>query len=340
MIGLDVGSRTLKVCKAEDGKKGFKITRFGMKDIPSGLIDDGMVKDHGAVAEAIKELFKVHKIKEKHVALSIGGYSIIIKVISLQSMPEEELQETIQFEAEQYIPFDISDVNLDFQILGEDLDNPNQMNVLLVAAKKEIVEDYANLIQMAGLIPVVIDVDAFALQNIYEINYNPENENVALIDIGTSKTTLNILKGKLSVLIRDVPMGCGKINEQIISRVGCSLDEAESSYHTEQSKGGSPEAKEVVSSVAGDWCAEIRRVLDYFYSTYPSDQINRILLSGGGANIRQFSQLLKDETSIDVDILNPFTNFVTSDFDAAYLDRIAPQSAICLGLALRRVDDK
>ncbi len=339
VVGLDVGSRTLKLCKIEDSKKGNKVTKLGMRDIPPGLIEEGMIKDSSGVAEGIKQLFKAYKVKEKNVALSIGGYSIIVKTISLQNMPEKELQETIHFEAEQYIPFDISDVNLDFQILGDDPDNPNQMNVLLVAAKKEIVNDYVKLIQTAGLNPVIIDVDAFALQNIYEANYDiDDNDNVALIDIGVTKTTLNILKGNASVLIRDISLGCGQINQKLMSQIGCSLEEAEQLYSSEEGK--SPEAEEVVVSVATDWCVEIRRVLDYFYSTYPSDQVQKIVLAGGGANIKQFQKFLHDEASIDVEVINPFAKLGVSGLDSYEIERIGSQAAICLGLAMRRVDDK
>ncbi len=167
-------------------------------------------------------------------------------------------------------------------------------------------------------------------------------ENVALIDIGSTKTALNILKGDLTMLTRDVSLGCSQINQQIVSRIGCSLEEAEQLYHSEQSGDvSSRETEEIVMTVANDWCAEIRRVLDYFYSTYPSDQVKKILLSGGGANIVKFRQLLAEETSTEVGILNPFDKFsMGGGFDPAYLERIAPQSAICLGLAIRRVDDK
>jgi type IV pilus assembly protein PilM len=218
------------------------------------------------------------------------------------------------------------------------------MNVLLVAAKKEVVNDYVHLAQMSGLIPRIMDVDAFALQNTYEVNYDTEDESVALIDIGANKTTLNILKGKTSVLIRDVSFGCGQINQQIISRIdkSLSMEDAERLYHSgEEDKIPSKELVEIVSTVVTEWCAEIRRALDFFYQTYPGDHIKRIILSGGGANIQKFRDLLADETSSKVELINPFENFQTgSGFDASYLERVAPQAAICIGLAMRKVDDK
>jgi type IV pilus assembly protein PilM len=258
-------------------------------------------------------------------------------------MSEEDLQGSIHFEAEQYIPFDISDVNLDFQILGESEHNPNQMSVLLVAAKKEMVNEYINLVQMTGLKPCLMDVDAFALQNIFEFNYDAGDENIALIDIGASKTSLNILKDKTSVFMRDVSLGCAQIDEKIASLVECSLTEAEEIKLGEKSDSIPPEdLNDIVSSVVTDWCTEIKRALDFFYSTFPEDQITKIVLSGGGANIEKFQQLLAVETSSDVEIINPFQNVsIDSDrFDSSYLERMAPQAAICMGLALRKIGDK
>jgi type IV pilus assembly protein PilM len=343
LVGLDIGSRAIKIAEVLNKKKGRTLSKFGMVEIAPGLIEDGAVKDPEIVAETIRDLFKSYNVKESNIAISIGGYSVIVKKINVQNMEEEQLQETIQFEAEQYIPFDINDVNLDFQILGESEQNPNQMNVLLVAAKKEMINDYVNLTQMAGLTPCIIDVDAFALQNIFEINYEIENANVALIDIGASKTSLNILKGDNSVFMRDVSLGCGQINQKIASIVDCSLEEAELIKFGDKTDKITPdELSDIASTIVADWCTEIRRALDFFYSTYPDDQIKQIVISGGGGNIKEFRQLLAVETSAEVKTINPFTNFhINSDrFDMDYLERIAPQASICMGLATRRVDDK
>ena len=343
LIGLDIGSRTIKIAEIVDKKTSHILKNFHTINIEPGIIEEGAVKDPETVSESIRRIYKEAKLKEKNVAISIGGYSVIVKKINVQNMTEEELQGTIHFEAEQYIPFDISDVNLDFQILGESEHNPNQMGVLLVAAKKEMVNEYNNLVQMTGLNACIIDVDAFALQNIFEFNYDPGDENIALIDIGASKTSLNILKDNISVFMRDVSLGCAQINEKIASLVECSLAEAEEIKLGGKSDIISPEdLNGIVSSVVTDWCTEIKRALDFFYSTFPEDQITKIILSGGGANIKEFRELLAVETSSDVEIINPFQNFsIDSDrFDSSYLEQIAPQAAICMGLALRKIGDK
>ena len=260
LVGLDIGSQTLKATEISESKRGRELKRFGMTEIPHGAIEDGTINDPESVAESIRQLFKAYNIKERNVAISIGGYSVIVKKIAVQTMEEEQLQETIHFEAEQYIPFDISDVNLDFQILGENETNANQMDVFLVAAKKEMVNDYVNLANLAGLNPCIVDVEAFALQNTFETNYDIAGDNVALIDIGASKTSLNILKGSNSVFMRDVSLGCMQINQKIISLIDCSFDEAEQL----KSGGGSErlsaeDLKGIFSSVVADWCTEIRR---------------------------------------------------------------------------------
>ncbi len=343
LVGLDIGSRTIKACEIFETKKGRTLEKFGMIDIESGLIEDGSIKSPDVVANAIRQLFQTHSIREHNVAISIGGYSVIVKKINVQTMSEDQLQESIHFEAEQYIPFDISDVNLDFQILGENEQNPNQMSVLLVAAKKDMVNDYVNLAQLAGLNPCIIDVDAFALQNIFEVNYDSKDENVALIDIGASKTSLNILKDDASVFMRDVSLGCGQINQRIASITDSTMEEAEKLKFGEQSdKISKEDLADIVSAVVTDWCTEIRRALDFFYSTYPDEQIKKIVLSGGGGGIKEFRQLLAVETSAEVQTINPFEHISADEsrFEPSYIESIAPQAAICMGLAIRRVDDK
>jgi len=342
LVGLDIGSSALKAGEITATKKGFALKNFGMISIAQGAIEEGNINDPENVADSIRQLFKANNLKEKNVAISIGGYSVIVKKIDLQTVAEEQLQKTIHLEAEQYIPFDISEVNIDYQILGEREADSNQMSVMLVAAKKEMINEYINLVQIAGLNPCIIDVDAFALQNIFEVNYDLIDENVVLIDIGANKTSLNILKGYSSVFMRDVSLGCSQINQKIISLIDCSFIEAEQLKLGKQPDKISPDdLKQTVSSVVSEWSIEIRRALDFYYSVNPDEQIKSIVLSGGGAHIKEFRQLLAAETSSKVETINPFKKLdVSARFDPSYLEQIAPQAAICMGLALRRVADK
>jgi len=366
LIGLDIGSRTIKAAEVIQLKGSLSLKKFGMIQIAPGAIEEGAIRNHETVVEAIQKLFSENHFKVKNVATSIGGYSVIVKKINIQNMPEEQLQETIAFEAEQYIPFDINDVNLDFQILGENETNPNQMSVLLVAARKDMIDEYVSLIDLAGLNPCVVDVDAFALQNCYEANYPSEDgSNVALIDIGASKTSLNILRGTTSEFIRDISSGCDQINTQIMSAFNCTFEESErlkfgkapdnrSAFNctfeeSERLKFGkapdnrsAEEVEDIVHSVVSEWSREVRRALDFYYSSFPENQIQQILLSGGGANVKSFQKLIAEEAQTQVNTLNPFANVSTETIPGGTesLNRIGPQAAICLGLALRRMDDK
>ncbi|MFP4444689.1 MAG: type IV pilus biogenesis protein PilM [Desulfosudaceae bacterium] len=343
LIGIDIGSSTIKAAEVVVSNSGRKLVRFGITDLPPGAIVEEGIKDPEAVAEAIKSLLGLYNIKEDRTAISIGGYSVIVKKINVQSMNEDQLQEIIATEAEQYIPFDINNVNLDFQILGDNEQNPNQMDVLLVAAKKETVNDYLNVLEIAGLTPIIVDVDAFALQNIYEVNYETGDNCVALIDIGATKTSLNILQGNKSVFMRDISFGCNQINHHIIARIDCDFEESEELKLSDKQEKIPPEdLQSIISSVVGDWTTEIRRALDFFYSTYSNEDIKTIYLSGGGANIKEFRQLLASQTGTEVEVLNPFSALTIKDdrLEEAYIQQMAPQACICLGIAIRRVDDK
>ena len=343
LIGLDIGSKTLKISDVSSNrKKGYTLNKFGMINIPNGVVEDGVIKDPETIADAIRELFGSQKVKNKNVAVSIGGYSVIVKKIQVQSMTDAELQSAIHLEAEQYIPFDINDVNLDYQILGESSTVANRLDVILVAAKKDLVNEYVNLMELAGLNLCVIDVDAFALQNIYEINNDGTEGVVALIDVGASKTSLNILNGNSSLFMRDVALGCNQINQKIAAKASCSLQDAETIKLGGKSTRIKPQdIQHIVTSVIRDWCLEIRRAIDFFYSTFQDDQIRKILISGGGANIGEFKQSLAIEAGVAVEPLNPFAAFSIDDrIDHSFLNQASPQAAICMGLSIRRTDDK
>ncbi|CAN2045163.1 type IV pilus assembly protein PilM [Candidatus Magnetomoraceae bacterium gMMP-1] len=342
LVGLDIGSRSIKAGEVIESKEVRIIKRFGMIDIPQNIIYEGMVKDADALAEALSQLFSTYHIKQKNVAISVAGYSVIVKRINLPTMTEDELYNRIQYEAEQYIPFDIKDVNLDFQILGESEHNPGQMSVVLVAAKKDMINDYLHILDMVGITPCVIDVDCFALQNIYEINYS-DDEAVALIDVGANKTNLNILKDRVSLFMRDVSLGGEQITKEIMSRVECTFDEAEELKQTGESElMSNSEFTEITSSTTMYWCSEIKRAIEFFYSTYSDIPLKKILLSGGGSNVKGFKSLLSAETSLEVEFIDPFQSFEVDSmmFDNSYLKRIAPQAGICLGLAMRKMGDK
>lgn len=342
LVGLDIGSRTIKAAELTETKQGMRLENFGMIDIAPGLIEDGVIKDPETVADAIRQLMKDQDIREQNVAISIGGYSVIIKKIIVDTMSEEQLEEIINVEAEQYVPFDIDDVYVASQILGESPNNANKMDVLLVAEKKNLVNDYVELVRIPGLNPCIIDVEAFALQNIFETNYGTFDESVALIDIGASKTTLTILKGNTWIFTRHVSVGCGQIDEKVASLLDCDYVEAEKIKKQGESESISTgNLREIVSTVAADWSLEIQQALDFFRSENPEDNIKRIFLSGGGAHTKEFYNLLSQDVSAAVETIDPFGSLTINHerIDTSYLDSISHQAAICLGLSLRRVAD-
>ncbi len=343
LVGLDIGSHTIKVCELAPAKNGYTLKNLATADIDPGLIVDGVIGQPSELAAAVRALFDENKIRERSVALAIGGYSVIMKNISVQKADKKVMHESVTMEAEQYIPFDIRDVNIDFHVLGQNKHNTNQLDILLVAAKKEIIEEYTGILESAGISAGVVDVDVLALQNCYEFNHDSGEQTIALIDIGASKTSLNIIKNAVPVFMRDVSLGCGQIDQQLASRCECSVSDAQRIKLERQSENiTAEEIEEIETAVVKNWCTEIRRAIDFFYSTYPDDSFGKIILSGGGANIEGFRKLLALETSTEVEVINPFVNVAINrgKFDSLYLDSLAPQVAVSMGLALRRADDK
>lgn len=343
LVGLDIGSSSIKACELNHTKKGYSLRNIAIAEIDPGFIVDGVISQPSELARAISALFKENKFREKNVALAIGGYSVIMKNICVQKAEEKAMYESVTMEAEQYIPFDINDVNIDFHVLGQNKHNVDQLDILLVAAKKEIIEEYTGIVESVGITPEVIDVDVLALQNCYKFSHGNGDHTTALIDIGASKTSLNIIKNSIPVFMRDVSLGCGQIDQQIASRCECSIADAQKiKLDRKADKITVEEFNEIESLVIKNWCTEIRRAIDFYYSTYPDDSFNQVILSGGGANIKEFHKLLALETSSKVEVINPFINVQINrgKFDSAYIDSIAPQVAVCIGLALRRADDK
>ncbi len=344
LIGLDIGSSMIKVAEFKKKGKEYALKKFGFAETPPESIVEGNIKDADEIAHVIKNLLKKHKIREKNVAISTGGYSVVIKTISVPTASEDELQHSIRFEAEQYIPYDIEDVNIDFQILGTSEFSPNQMDVLLVAVRKELVAEYMDMIHLAGLNPSIIDVDTFALQNIYKfINKTREGDISMLIDVGASKTSLNILKGFSSIMMRDKSSGTFQISDEIVSRINCTPEQAEKIITGEdKTLMKESEVKEIKSQIARQWSSEIFSVINTYRTKSDEGQIDRILLCGGGAYIDDFSEYLSSKIDAKVSVFNPFTGILIDEkyFPASFLTQIAPLAPIALGLALRRVNDK
>jgi type IV pilus assembly protein PilM len=343
IIGLDIGSQQIKVVQLKETKGIYRLERLGVTALQPELIVDGSILDASRVVDVIKELISNTDIKTKDVTLSVSGHSsVIIKRVSLPQMSEDELEESIRFEAEQYIPFDIEDVNLDFQILGP-AEEDNMMDVLIVAVKKDKINEYVAVVKEAGLNPVVVDVDAFALENMYELNYEiKEGENVALVNIGASMININILKGGVSVFTRDSSVGGNLLTEALQKEFTISYANAEKLKKEETLEGISKEdVAAVLNSASEDIITEISRSFDYFRDTTNYENIDEIILSGGAALIAGIATSLSERAGIAVNIAEPLRNVDVPDmFDEEYIKKIEPVIAAAVGLALRRVGDK
>lgn len=343
IIGLDIGSKHVKAVQLKEVKGVYYLERLGITALQPELVVDGAIIDSSRVVEVVKELISNTDINVKDVTLSVAGHSsVIIKRVSLPQMSEDELEESIRFEAEQYIPFDIEDVNLDFQILGPGQEE-SMMDVLIVAVKKDKINEYVTVAKEAGLNPVIVDVDAFALENVYEFNYELKEEgNVALVNIGASTININILKGGVSVFTRDSSVGGNLQTEALQKEFTISYSNAEKLKQGETIEGISQEDVEtVLSTAAEDIIAEISRSFDYYRDTTNYETIDEIILSGGVALTADFTALLAERIGTEVHILEPFRNIIVPDtFDMEYLEKIGPLVTVAIGLALRRIGDK
>ncbi len=345
LIGLDIGTAFVKLLQLKESSKGLHLVKFGMEPLPPQTIVDGNIMNAGSVVEVIQKLFRELGVKQKEVALSISGHSVIIKKLSLPLMRAEELEDQIPWEAEQHIPFEINDVEIDYEILArhEDL---GQMDVLLVAAKKSEIADYTQIAREAKLKPVVVDIDAFAMQNVYEMNYGiTAGETVALLNVGASLTTLNIIKGPVTMFTRDVSNGGNQITEEIQKQLNVSFEQAET-YKT----GGAIDSTEVVpqeveaivEQAVDALSGEIQRSLDFYIATTSGEDISRVFIAGGTSKIGSLIQAIEKRARVPVEPLDPFRRLILDErqFEMGVLRSMAPQACVSVGLGLRKQREK
>jgi type IV pilus assembly protein PilM len=344
LIGIDIGSSSVKLVQLKEVRGGYQLVNFGMAPLPPEAIVDNTVMDSAAVAGVIRGLVESRKVKTKNVATSISGHSVIIRKILLPIMTEEELESSIQWEAEQYIPFEISEVNLDFQILGTDASDPSQMNVLLVAAKKDNVNDYLALLRESGLVPVVMDVDCFAVTNVFEAGYGvSEHDSVALVDLGASSMNVNILKGGMPVYTRDIQLGGNIYNEELQKRLGLSSEDAEMVKLGGEVTGVSPESvAAVIEDATAALTTDIQRSLDFFSASSADERPRLVYVTGGVTKVPAIRTSLAQRLGVDVQLIDPWRQISANrkDFDPDYLQAVGPLFTVAVGLAMRRVGDK
>jgi type IV pilus assembly protein PilM len=342
LVGLDIGSSSVKA--VELGKKGasYQLLNLGFENLQTDTIVDGQIMELNNVSNVINSIFSEHQIRTNRVAAGVSGHSVIVKNIILPQMSQEELRESFSWHAEEHIPFDIADVNLDYQLTGK---SDETLHVLMAACKSDKIANVKQAIQLAGKQPVIIDVDAFALQNCYEVNYAPQDgEVVALLNIGASTMNINILNGTRSVFARDASVGGSQYTSLLQKELGLNFEQAEGVKRgMALPEGVEPRPiQPIIETVSDILALEVRKTMDFYRATADEGDaaIQKILLAGGGSKLPGLAEYLAKRFEIPVEVFNPFRQIEVDPrkFDPDYMREIVPEMAVAVGLALRGVE--
>ncbi len=340
-MGLDIGSSTIKVVEIEHRSGVPRLLNYGMADLAPEAIVEGEVMDRQLVVEAIQNLFEARGIRRKQVATGVSGRGVIVKKITMNRLSPQDAREAIHWEAEQHVPYDINDVSLDFEILDTD-PGPNQMQVLLVAAKRDLISAHADLVREAGLLPAIIDVNSFAVQNAAEVNYEfLADEVVALVNIGAELTNVNLVQNGIPLYTQDLSMGGNAFIEGIQRKHQASRNEALSALRPVQGDGALDLAP-FIKNFCADLGVALDRSLVYLKSNGDADRLDRVLLSGGGARIEGLATGIADRLKVPVDVADPLRKVRVEPAAMAAGDpvEVGPQLAVSIGLALRKARAK
>jgi type IV pilus assembly protein PilM len=334
-VGLDIGSSSIKVVEIARERSGDRLVNYGISEPLSEAIVDGEIMDRQMVHEAITNLMESRQIKNRNVVTAVSGRAVIVKKILMDRLSEEDAKEAIQWEAEQHVPYDINDVSLDFQIINPHVDQ-NKMQVLLVAAKKDMIANHAEIIREAGLIPIIIDVDSFAIQNAVEANYDlGPDETVALLNIGAEITNLNIIRNQVPHFTKDLSVGANSFVEGIQRRHNVSQADALSALRGSGDSG--IDVASIVQATCEDLSVQIDRAVAFLKSAGDADRVDRILVSGGSSRVPGLSEFLSGRHHVPVEVVNPIQklSYDPGLFNGDSPDQVAPLLTVAIGLALR-----
>jgi type IV pilus assembly protein PilM len=355
LVGVDIGSSSIKVCQVKETRKGRSLHKLAFAPLPPQTIVDGHIMNAGVVTETLSRMFADNQIKQRNVAISVSGQSVIIRKITVPMMTPAELDEQIQWEAEQHIPFDIKDVQIDYEVLKRQPER-GQMDLLLVAAKRDEINDYAQFVREAKLKPVVVDIDAFTVQNLFDVSRGfPPDQTIALINLGASLSSLNIVTSGVSAFTRDIASGGNVITEEIQRQTGVSFEQAEAykcgeSAAAEGGDGGAfrqagivpQQVHEIIEGVCDTIAAEIQRSLDFFMATSGENEIHHIFVTGGTANLGPLRNAIQRRAKTSVEFFNPVERLTieTRTVPEPLLRERHAQLAVSVGLALRKDKEK
>jgi type IV pilus assembly protein PilM len=343
-VGLDIGSSSIKVIELNGKPNDLSLAGLGFENLPPEMIVDGQIMELNTVSEAIQTVFREQQINSDRVVAGVSGHSVILKNIAVPSMSREELEESIDYYAEEHIPYDLADVSLDYHVTSE---TSEAISVLIAACKRERIENLKQTIQLAGKQPIVVDVDTFALQNCYEVNYQPAaDETVALLNIGAATMNMNIVRGTQSLFTRDITAGGSQFTDILQRGLGISYQQAEAikrgmslpaEVNTE-----THDIEPYMDNVMDMIAMEIQKTFDFYRATTDDGgvEVSRMLISGGGSKLSRLPQELSKRLEMPVEILNPFQRIKVDArrFDPDYLNEIMPEMAVAVGLALRGVE--
>ncbi|MGI8408639.1 MAG: type IV pilus assembly protein PilM [Pyrinomonadaceae bacterium] len=342
VAGLDIGSSSIKMVELDGKVNDLSLVSLGYENLPDNTIVDGQIMELNVVSDVIKNVCSNHQVSAVQVVTGVSGHSVILKNIVLPAMSREELDESIDWHAEEHIPYDLADITLDYHI---NVTTSDSTHVLIAACKRERIDNIRQAVQLAGKQPVVIDVDTFALQNCYELNYQPdESQVVTLLNIGASTMNVNIVKGTRSLFTRDITVGGSQFTDVLQRSLGLSFQQAEAvkrgvSHAVEgvEEKSIEPLMNNVTEIVA----MEIQKTFDFYRATTEDNQtvVQKILISGGGSKLKGLAKDLSARLELPVEVLNPFRNINVDSkkFDPEYLSEIMPEMAVAVGLAMRGV---
>ena len=342
LVGLDIGSSSVKAVELARKGANLQLLNLGFENLQTDTIVDGQIMELNNVSNVISQIFNEHQIRTTRVAAGVSGHSVIVKNIVLPQMSEEELQESFSWHAEEHIPFDIADVNLDYELTSRSTD---ALHVLMAACKSDKIANVRQAIQLAGKQPVIIDIDAFALQNCYEVNYRPRvGEVVALLNVGAATMNINILNGARSVYARDASVGGSQYTSLLQKELGLSYDQAEGVKRgMTLPEGVEPRPiQPIIETVSETLALEVKKTFDFYRATVQEGEaaIQKILLAGGGSKLPGLADFLSKKFEIPVDVFDPFRQIEVDSrkFDPDYMREIVPEMAVAVGLALRGID--
>ncbi len=343
-IGIDIGSSFIKLVQFKKSGNGYELSKFDILPVQQGIIADGAIVDKKILTRTLAELLRKTNISKGQACIGLSGQSsLIIKRITVPFMTEDELNLSIKFEAQQFIPFDLNAVSLDFHIIDKTPNADNQMEVLIVAVNKDLMNDYLEVISSVGLETVVVDTKQFALSNMYEFNYGvSEQRNIAIADIGASTVTLNIVQNGLPIFWRESTVGSNYHTDAIESTFNIPREDAE------RLKRGFPieaisseEAQSVIQKASDEIYADIYRSLEVFRSNFYNEEVYKIAICGGAALIKDFASSMSQRIDMEVDVIDPFRKIAIPDkINPSYIKEIVPIAAVAVGLALRRSGDR